>query len=177
MRRHALAILAPALVLSLAACGQGDGAKTDPATRDNAQDATLPPPQTQTTLPTGAPIWVEPAQAQLVETLRGGGAGRVALRSIEFEGERLRADPNTAVTSLAAILNAHPQSRVTVEVSSGQNGDPELARTRARALVEALGKAGVPAERLTVATGRDGSEGQVVIATAAGAAASQAPAR
>lgn len=179
MTRPALALIA---ALGLAACGQGQGQKgegpanVDPTTVDVDTTSTpgvvdpyhqtgSPPPAgeppagatTQILLPNGAPVFGGPAHVAVQRALAGSGEARAALDFVRFDqgSTQPKQDPDTSLTTLAAILNAYPQSQAVVEVAGR---DRPLAEQRAAELAKAIIGYGVAAGRVTSRAG-EGSEG------------------
>lgn len=190
IRRHAL--LAPALlaVVALVACGdrgRQEAANVDPTTVDvdatstpgvvSPGHQTGSPPQageappgatTQIVLPSGAPVYGGPAHVQVQQALAGGGQIAVPLGFLRFDvgSAQPKQDPDTSLTTLAAVLNAYPQSRAVVEASGP---DRALAEQRAAETAKALINAGVRAERLSSRVGGGASEGVNLVVNAAAA--------
>lgn len=177
------------LAVSLAACGGGkeeNGAAVDPTTVDvdatstpgvvSGGHQTGSPPQageappgatTQIVLPSGAPVYGSAAHVAVQQALAGGGGAAVPLSFIRFDpgSAQPKQDPDTSLTTLAAILNAYPQARATVEVSGP---DRALAEQRAGELAKALIGYGVSAGRVTSRVGAGAAEGAAIAVTASG---------
>lgn len=191
IRRYAPLAPAALAVLVLAACGDrgGEGAaNVDPTTVDVDATSTpgvvqpyhqtgAPPPKgdappgatTQIVLPNGAPVYGGPAHVQIQQALAGGGQVAAPLTFLRFDqgAAQPKQDPDTSLTTLAAILNAYPQSRVVVEASGP---DRALAEQRASETAKALINAGVAAERVASRVGGGATEGVNLVVNAAAAA-------
>jgi outer membrane protein OmpA-like peptidoglycan-associated protein len=184
---------APALLaalFALAACGDrgGEGAaNVDPTTVDVDATSTpgvvapyhqtsAPPPKgdappgatTQIVLPSGAPVYGGPAHVQVQQALAGGGQVAVPLGFLRFDqgSAQPKQDPDTSLTTLAAVLNAYPRSRVVVEASGP---DRALTERRAAETARALINAGVAAERVSSRVGGGASDGVNLVVNAAAA--------
>jgi len=133
--------------------GQLDTTTLDQAARKPTAAA---PPQTLVlTLPNGARVRGTEAEADLQRYLASDAAAgrRIPLSSLHFvEWDEVRQDPDGAITTLAAILNAFPEARVRVEVveRNPQMYEPrDRAAARAQAVARAIVSAGVDAGRVT----------------------------
>jgi outer membrane protein OmpA-like peptidoglycan-associated protein len=139
---------------------EGDVAEPDLSTLDAGRMATPPTasrtPETVTlTLPNGAQV-VGTGQAQALQAYLASSEApgrRFEMTSVRFVGQdEVRQDPDGALTTLAAILNAYPQARVRVEVieRNPQMDQPhDRAVERAANVAAALVANGVPASRVT----------------------------
>ncbi|WP_300577352.1 hypothetical protein [Phenylobacterium sp.] len=139
---------------------EGDVAEPDPSTVDAGRIATPATasrtPETVTlTLPNGAQV-VGTAQAQALQAYLASSEApgrRFAMESVSFVArDEVRQDPDGALTTLSAILNAYPQARVRVEVIERhpQMDQPhDRAVERAANVAAALVANGLPASRVT----------------------------
>lgn len=143
--------------LAAAACGPREQEKgVDPTTvdrglADKPGPADVTPPSTTVTLPGDTQVEATPMQAQLQQYLQSGQTAerRFQFDSLRFEGDQLRQDPNDSLTTLAALLNAHPQTKVQVHAYAAA-GEPQSAGAdRAAKVAQALIQAGVDAGRVT----------------------------
>lgn len=165
------AVGAALLVLLLAACDGRGGAKIDETTADNdvyARPGQAPAPAATETVTAGAAeVQVTPQVADIQRYLASGEAAgrRFPLPFVHFTGgQELREEPNGSLASLAAILRAHPNARVRVEVQhpNQQQDQPSGdAQTRAELLAAALVRNGLPAAQVTAAGAQGGQESDV----------------
>lgn len=115
------------------------------------------------TLPNGTTVVGTPAAAELLDYLSSEAAAgrRFDLDAIGFvHRENVRQDPDGAITTLAAIMQAFPEARYQVEVRefNPQEPDPhDRAIERAAAVERALVAYGVPDAWIT-SEGVDASE-------------------
>lgn len=191
IRRSAPLASALLAALALAACGDrgGEGAANlDPTTVDvdptstpgvvsDGHQTASPPPAgeappgatTQIVLPNGAPVYGGPAHVQVQQALSGGGQVAVPLSFLRFDqgSAQPKQDPDTSLTTLAAVLNAYPQARAVVEASGP---DRALAEQRAAETAKALIGYGVKADRVSSRVGGGASEGVNLVVNAATAA-------
>lgn len=141
-----LAVLLPlSTAFVLAAC---ERAGLDETTIDETAPTTASAPQATVTLPSAATIQTSPQMAALDAYLGSGEAAgrRFPLPQIRFQDGEVRQDPDTTLTSLAAVLNAHPAANIRIEAAPGAE-----ASARADALAEAIVESGV--SRARVASG------------------------
>ena len=164
-RRAAVAAL---LALALGAC-DGGGAKTDETTADNNVNPrpgqATPPAATQTVTVGEAEVQVTPQVADIERYLASGEAAgrRFPLPFVSFtSGQQLREEPNGSLATLAAILRAHPNAAVRVEVQHpnlDQDQPSGDAQTRAELVAAALVRSGASPGQVT-ATGVKGGQQQ-----------------
>lgn len=120
-----------------------------------AQDGEGRPELEIVTLPDGASVTATPQAAALLAYLGSEAAPgrRFALESVRFVGrEEVRQDPDGALTTYAAILNAYPATRVRIEVierNPDMSHPHDRATQRAANVAAALVDSGLDAGRVT----------------------------
>ena len=131
----------------------------DPATRQDGKiEPIAPDPRVVTLeLPGGTSVDATATEAELLRYLQSGqpAGRRFHLRSLGFiERNALRMEPEDSLTTLAAILNAYPATRVRIEVlerNPGREEPRDRASQRAATVASALASQGVDADRITSA--------------------------
>lgn len=154
-----LAIPMLAGCLALAGCGRQDGT-VDPATQDKGafrNPPIAPADPVIVTLPNGTQITATTAISRLADYLASDRpAGETfALPSIRFANAgEVRSDPDGALSALAAVVQAHPDARVRVEVvwrNPGQPTPSPEAAARAERVRNALIANGMPEGQVSAA--------------------------
>jgi len=136
-----------------------DASGVDPTTQQDGKiEPIAPDPRLVTlTLPGGTTVEATAMEAELLQYLESGqpAGRRFHVQSLGFiERNALRQEPEDSLTTLAAILNAFPQSRVRVEVlerNPGMAGPRDRAVQRAAIVARSLATHGVDADRITSA--------------------------
>lgn len=160
-----LLLLLGLLFLVLRSCGDEDEADTTTTTEQTttAPAATPALAVEQVTLPGGRTVQLEPntLNYQLQQFLA---SSEPAPRRFTFDrlnfatsSAEMPADAQAVTTALAQILQAYPNARVRVEGYADARGadaaNVQLGARRAEAVAQALIAQGVPAARVTAATG------------------------
>ena len=164
------------ILLLLRSCGDNDdtGATTTttttqapvataPATPAAAAPATPALPVESVTLPNGGTVQLAP-QTLNYELQRYLGSNEPPPRTFEFENlnfatssAELPAVAQTTITALAQIMQAYPNARARVvgyaDARGSEPANQQLGAQRAESVVRALVAAGVPADRVTAASG------------------------